>query len=116
MFPAAGIDPTKGFAEKPPEAANIKFGEYLASSCKGCHGGNFEGGRIPGGDPSWPPAANIRLGANSVWTANSFDTMIRTGITPTTGKSLRPPMSTHLLKQLNPVEIKALWAYLKNLK
>lgn len=116
MFPAARIDPTQGFAEKPAEAANADFGRYLAISCTGCHGQEFKGGAIPGGDPSWPPASDIRLGANSVWSADSFTNMIQTGVSPTTGKALRPPMPVHLLKQLNPDEIKALWEYLGNLR
>lgn len=116
MFPAAVIDQTQGFAEKPPEAGNAAFGRYLAASCTGCHGQEFKGGLIPGGDPSWPPASDIRLGANPVWTADSFNTMIRTGISPISGTSLRPPMPVHLLKQLNPDETKALWEYLGTLK
>lgn len=116
MFPAAAIDQTQGFAEKPPEAGNAAFGRYLATSCTGCHGQDFQGGPIAGGDPSWPPASNIRLGANPVWSAESFHTMIRTGVSPTSGKALRPPMPVHLLKQLNDDETKALWEYLGTLK
>ncbi len=116
MFSAASIDPKLGFAEKPTEAATVEFGDYLASSCKGCHGPTLEGGRIPGGDPSWPPAPNIRLGTNPVWTAVSFASMIRTGVSPITGNKIRPPMPTHLLQHLNPVEIEALWKYLDSLK
>lgn len=116
MFPAAHIDPSQGFAEKPAEAATADFGRYLAASCTGCHGQEFKGGPIPGGDPSWPPASDIRLGSNPAWSAASFTTMIQTGVSPTTGKEMRPPMPVHLLKQLNPDETKALWEYLGSLK
>jgi mono/diheme cytochrome c family protein len=115
MFPAAVVDPNRGFVEKPAEGASADFGRYLANSCSGCHGAEFRGGPIPGGDPAWPPAANIRLGADPVWTAASFETMIRTGISPVTGQALRPPMPVHLLKQMNAEETTALWEFLKSL-
>jgi mono/diheme cytochrome c family protein len=62
MFPAHVIDSSKPFAEKPAEGATIKFGKYLASSCVGCHGVEYKGGKIPGGDPSWPEASNNLIG------------------------------------------------------
>ncbi|MFC7338317.1 c-type cytochrome [Haloferula chungangensis] len=116
MFPASIIDLQQGFAEKPAEGGTAEFGRYLAASCTGCHGADFQGGPIPGGDPSWPPASNIRLGADPVWSLESFTTMIRTGTSPTTGVAMRPPMPVHLLKQLNEEEITALWKYLGSLK
>ncbi len=116
MFPAALIDQSQGFAEKPIEGPTAAFGKYLASACIGCHGEDFAGGPIPGGDPSWPPAGNSRLGANPAWTKASFETMVRTGISPTTGAELRPPMPTQLLRQLNDDEVTALWEYLKTLQ
>lgn len=116
MFPAHIIDSSKPFAEKPAEGATIEFGKYLASSCVGCHGVEYKGGKIPGGDPSWPEASNIRLGDNSTWTEQSFKNVILTGVSPTTKQTLRPPMPIALLKQMNEMEIKALWLYLSTLK
>jgi len=37
------------------------FGRHLAATCMGCHGEDLGGGPIIGGDPSWPPAANLSL-------------------------------------------------------
>lgn len=116
MFPAEHIDQQQGFADKPMEGPNATFGRYLAASCAGCHGAEFTGGPIPGGDPSWPVASNIRLGANPTWNRDSFVKMIQTGISPVTGQALRPPMPVHLLRQLNENETTALWEYLKTLK
>lgn len=113
---AAHIDQSKGFGDKPEEGPTYDFGKYLASSCVGCHGHEFKGGPIQGGDPSWPPASNIRLGANPKYDEASFRTMIQTGVSPVTNQPIRPPMPVALLKQMNETEIKALWEYLKTLK
>ena len=115
MFPAENIDPTQGFAEKPMEGPTAAFGQYLAASCIGCHGSDYTGGKIPGGDPSWPAASNIRLGADPMWSEESFVQMIRTGVSPLTGETLQPPMPIHLLQQLTQDETIALWKYLKTL-
>lgn len=115
MFPALVTKAEASFAEKPAEAANIQFGEYLAKTCTGCHGPEYRGGPIPGGDPSWPAAANIRLGAEGNWTEEKFRHLIATGVSPISGQTLRPPMPVEALKQLNEVEIQALWKYLSTL-
>lgn len=116
MFPARVVDQTKGFAEKPTEEVSVAFGRYLANSCIGCHGSEYKGGKIPGGDPSWPSAANIRLGNGGIWTEEKFKEMILTGISPTTQAALRPPMPIALLKQMNETEIKSLWMFLSSLQ
>lgn len=116
MFPALSVDPHKGFGEKPAEEPTLAFGQYLANSCVGCHGTEFRGGPIPGGDPAWPEAANIRLGADSLWTEAKFREMIASGVSAKTGIALRAPMPVALLKQMNETEIKAIWLFLQNLK
>ena len=110
------IDPSKGFADKPPEGATVAFGQYLAGACTGCHGAEFRGGPIPGGAPDWPPAANARLGANPAYSEASFKAMLKTGVSPATGQKLRQPMPVHLLAQLDETEQTALWLYLSSLK
>lgn len=112
MFPAAVVDSKKGFSDKPEEGATREFGRYLAGACMGCHGENFKGGKIPGGDPAWPLAADIRMGANPDWNEDKFKSMILTGNSPKTGQPLRSPMPIALLKQMNDTEIKALWLFL----
>ncbi|MCC2680220.1 MAG: putative cytochrome c with heme-binding site [Pseudobdellovibrio sp.] len=116
MFPAAVIDQSKGFVEKPAEGPTFEFGKYLASSCVGCHRHDYTGGKIQGGDPAWPPAADIRLGNFAAYNQESFKQMVMTGKSPVTGNMLRPPMPVHLLKQLNETETQALWAFLSTLK
>ena len=116
MFPASHIDLTQGFGTKPPEAGTAEFGSYLAKDCKGCHGPEYRGGKIQGGDPNWPEAANIRLGADPIWTEAKFKDMLATGVSVRTGKPIRLPMPTEIMKKLNETETKALWLYLSSLK
>ncbi len=116
MFPAFHVDQSPTFGDKPTEGATAEFGRYLANACMGCHGHEFKGGKIPGGDPSWPAASNIRLGAFPHWNEEAFRRMIETGVSPTTNQPMRAPMPVTLLKQLNETEIKALWKFLSTLK
>jgi mono/diheme cytochrome c family protein len=115
MFPAFVVDPTKGFSDKPSEEATLAFGKYLANSCVGCHGSEFKGGKIPGGDPSWPEAADIRFGGSPLWSEAIFKTLIKTGKSPVDGRELRAPMPVHLLRQMNDTEVKALWLFLSSI-
>lgn len=116
MFPAAVIDLKKPFGAKPAEADSAEFGQYLAHSCTGCHGAELRGGKIPGGDPSWPEASSIRLGADKTWTRDNFFRAIKTGVSPRTSQPIRPPMPVALLQQMNEMEISALWKYLSALQ
>lgn len=119
MFPARFVTFSGGFGSKPPEGPTAEFGRYLAQACTGCHGAEFRGGPIPGGDPSWPAASDIRFGAApSVWTEEVFRQMIESGISPRSKAALRPPMvaATDLLRQYNETERKAIWEFLSSLK
>lgn len=116
LFPAAHMDLNQGFGEKPAEGPTPEFGKYLAQACAGCHGHEFHGGKIPGGDPSWPEASNIRLGSNPVWTEASFRETIMSGVSPISGAKLRPPMPAAILARMNETEIKAMWLFLSSLK
>jgi len=116
LFPAQSIDHSQGFASKPEEAPTAEFGKYLAHACTGCHGAEFQGGKIPGGDPAWPEAANVRLGANPAWNEANFKSMLQTGVSPISGQKLRAPMPVALLAQRNETEQSALWSYFSSLK
>jgi mono/diheme cytochrome c family protein len=116
MFPAKNMDLQKGFAAKPPEGPNVEFGKYLANSCVGCHGSDLKGGKIPGGDPNWPEASNIRLASFPQYTEEAFTKAIKMGVSPISNQELRSPMPIKLLQQMDETEIKALWAYLSTLK
>ena len=103
----------------PPLAeVTLDFGEHLAAPCAGCHGPALSGGVIPGGDPSWVPAANLtpHEGGLAEWSFADFDGAMRTGVRPD-GTPLRLPMTLAipLTQNLTDVEMEALWMYLTSL-
>jgi mono/diheme cytochrome c family protein len=104
---------------RPPESApTVEFGRHLAATCMGCHGQDLAGGPIVGGDPSWPPAANLTPHPEGLarWTSAQFGRAIREG-KRSDGTALRSPMSDvvpYAVKMSN-VEVEALWMYLQSL-
>jgi mono/diheme cytochrome c family protein len=103
----------------PPEsAATVDFGRHLAATCMGCHGPDLAGGPIAGGDPAWPPAANLTPHASGLagWTAAQFTRAIREGKRPD-GTALRAPMSgvVPYAVKMSDVEVEALWKFLQSL-
>lgn len=101
---------------QPVEAAvNVEHGAYVAHMCIGCHGPGLSGGKIPGGPPDWPPAANLTPGDNSALArypdANSFVAMLRSG-KRSDGTAIKV-MPFGSLRELNDTDAQALYAYLK---
>jgi mono/diheme cytochrome c family protein len=98
----------------PPVAATAEFGDYLVrtAGCAGCHGPTLSGGLIPGGDPSWPPAANLTPSGLTAYDQASFTTLLRTGVRPG-GTKVRDPMPIEWTKEMTDDEITALWLHLK---
>jgi mono/diheme cytochrome c family protein len=106
-------------AVSPPEAApTVEFGRHLAATCMGCHGQDLAGGPIVGGDPSWPPAANLTPHPEGLarWSSAEFGRAIREGKRPD-GTALRSPMSGVVPygAKMSNVEVEALWMYLRSL-
>ena len=105
-------------AVSPPEAgATVEFGRHVAATCVGCHRSDLGGGTIVGGDPAWPPAANLTPGSDGLgeWTFTHFSQAMREGKRPD-GTTLRPPManvSTYAQK-MSETELQALWKYLRS--
>lgn len=92
------------------------YGRYLANGCIGCHGPNLSGGKIDIGPPDWPHAANLTPhpdGHLAKWTEADFIAALRTGKRPD-GTALNPVMP-RLFGQMDDVELKALWAFLRTL-
>ena len=75
------------------------------------------GGPIVGGDPSWPPAANLTPGPGGLggWTFLQFVTALREGKRPD-GTALRAPMVNMMpyAQKMTNVELEALWTYVKS--
>jgi len=102
-----------------PTAAGVTLanGQYVANMCIGCHGADLSGGKIPGGPPDWPAAADIRPGTSSADSAlarypnaTSFVNMLRTG-KRSDGTAIQV-MPFESLGQLSDVDAQALYLYL----
>lgn len=99
-------------------AVTAEYGEYLAQSCKGCHGPQLTGGVIPGAPPAWPAAANLTPGEQSALMhypdEESFRAMFRSGRRPD-GNAVSNVMPFAALGQMNDTDSAALFLYLKTL-
>ena len=99
-------------------APTVEHGDYVARMCTGCHGEHLSGGKIPGGPPSWPPAANLTPGEGTVLTRydtpDKFIAMMRTGKRPD-GSAVDKAMPFETLKAMNDTDLTAVYAYLKTL-
>jgi mono/diheme cytochrome c family protein len=109
----------KAHATYPPEAAvNVEFGKHLAAICSGCHHDDFAGGKIVGGDPSWPPSMNLTSHADGLagWTYDQFANVVTTG-KKLDGTALREPMTLMLpvIQAMTDTERQALWKFLQSL-
>lgn len=109
------IDHTLAPARPVAAAVTVEHGAYMANACIGCHGATLSGGRIPGSPPAWPAAANLTPGKGSAMTRyptpDAFIAMLRSGHRPD-GKPIAV-MPFASLKQMNDVDARALYAYLK---
>lgn len=101
----------------PEPSVTTEYGEYLAYSCKVCHGLTMSGGVIPGFPSDWPPAPNLTWGAGSklpAWEEADFIHFIRTGLRH--GRQVDPkymPWSSY--KFMTDDELRAVWLYLQSL-
>jgi mono/diheme cytochrome c family protein len=99
-----------------PVDASVQYGAYVANTCIGCHGPQLSGGKIPGGAPTWPAAANLTPGKGSAMvrypTAEAFMAMMRSGHRPD-GSAISAVMPFGSLGKMNDTELRALHAYLK---
>jgi len=109
---AEKVDHAKPIAGEVHPEITVTYGKYLAVSCVGCHGDNFQGGDaiIPGS----PKVPNITgSGSLNKWTEAQFIQTLRTGVTPE-GKKLDPKfMPWPMTKNYTETEIKALYLFLK---
>ena len=114
---AEKIDHALPPANPVPEGATVEHGRYVAEMCKGCHGVRLSGGKVPGGPPAWPAAANLTPGSASGMAAYgdlaAFAKMMKTG--KRADGSPVAVMPFEALAQLNDVDMAGLHAYLKSL-
>lgn len=113
---AAKIDHALAPAQPVEAGVNVRHGAYVANMCIGCHGEHLSGGKIPGGPPDWPAAANLTPGEGSVMSARYKDpavfiAMLRSGKRPDGTKIAVMPFES--LAKLNDVDAQALHAFLR---
>jgi len=113
---ASRIDHSLPPSKPVPEAVTVEHGQYVAQMCIGCHGAHLAGGKIPGGPPDWPAAADLRPGAPGMKPyadEKAFIAMLRTGQRPDGSKPKVMPFDS--LKLINDVDAQALHLYLKTM-
>jgi hypothetical protein len=83
--------------------------------CIGCHGAGLSGGKIPGGPPDWPAAANLTPGEGSALVrykdADQFVAMMRSGRRP--DGTVIQVMPFESIAKMDDVDLPALYAFLK---
>ena len=114
---AAKIDHTRPPAAPVPEGVSVQHGAYVANMCLGCHGAKLAGGKIPGGPPDWPAAANLTPGEGTAMTryadAAAFQKLFRSGTRPDGTPVQVMPFGS--LREMSEVDVQALYLYLKSL-
>ena len=119
FFPAARIATTGGAAASTVAAgATAEYGHYLTQigGCAFCHNPSFSGGKITGGAPKSPPAANLTPGGIGGWTEADFVKVLRTGRrygdnAPISNDFMPWQQSGHMTDE----EIHAVWLFLQSL-
>jgi cytochrome c553 len=112
---AAKIDHTLPPAQPVAEGVTVAHGAYVANMCLGCHGPQLAGGKIPGGPPDWPAAADLRPGGAMSRYANAqaFMQMFKTGKRPDGSTVQVMPFTS--LRELSETDVRALHLYLSGL-
>ncbi|MES2127143.1 MAG: cytochrome c [Pseudomonadota bacterium] len=114
---AAKIDHKLPPALPVARGVTVEHGAYVANTCLGCHGDHLSGGKIPGGPPSWPAAANLTPGGGSAMvrypTAELFIRMLRSGHRPD-GTQISKVMPFMSLGAMSDVDMGALHLFLKS--
>lgn len=114
---AARIDHSLPPQQPVPEGVTAAHGQYVANMCLGCHGEALAGGKIPGGPPDWPPAANLTPGEGSVMgrypDADALISMFRSGKRP--DGSVIGVMPFASLREMSETDLRALYLHLKAL-
>jgi mono/diheme cytochrome c family protein len=112
---AQRIDHSLAPSKPVAQGVTVAHGAYVATMCIGCHGNGLSGGRIAGGPPDWPAAANLTPGEGSVMTtypdAQAFVAMLRSGKRPN-GTAIQV-MPFGSLRELSDIDAQAVYAFLK---
>lgn len=114
---AAKIDHARPPEQPVPEGVTLKHGAYVANMCLGCHGEKLNGGKIPGGPPDWPAAANLTPGEGTAMAryadAEAFQKLFKGGTRPDGTAVQVMPFGS--LREMSDTDVRALHLYLKSL-
>ena len=113
------IDHSLAPAQPVAEGVTPAHGAYVANGCIGCHGARLAGGKIAGAPPDWPAAAQARRRAQAARSTairppTQFMAMLKTGKRPD-GSSVSTVMPFVSLKEMNEVDVRALYLHLRSL-
>lgn len=115
LYPAEKIDHNAAHPATVVATPDASYGKYMAAGCVGCHNAAYSGGKIVGGPPDWPPAANLTpTGLGGRYDEAQFIATIRSGKKPD-GTALRQPMDSKVVGVMTDTELKAIWAFLQTL-
>ena len=98
--------------EEPPAPEPTQaYGRFVVRLCTGCHGETLSGGPLPGAPPSIPTPLNITKHETGIaaYDYNDFVKVLKTGVRKN-GQPLDPFMAIDLTRNLDDVELRALWA------
>lgn len=114
---AETVDHTVAAPKSVTPEVSVAYGQYVATTCTGCHGSDLAGGSMPGAGPDDAPAANLTPSGNlGNWSYEQFAEALNTGVTPE-GKVLDPSvMPWPITTEMTDVEREALWLYLNSLQ
>ena len=107
--PARRIDHTTREAVPAPEPT-AAYGRFILRNCAGCHGDHYAGGPIPGAPPEIPVPLNLTPDETGLkgWTFADFEKAMRQAVRKN-GKALDPFMPVECWKNMDDIELKALW-------
>jgi mono/diheme cytochrome c family protein len=113
---AARIDHTLPPAQPVAEGVTLQHGAYVANMCLGCHGAQLAGGKIPGGPPDWPAAADLTAKADVMKVRyadpEAFIRMFKSG-KRVDGTAIQV-MPFESLRNMSDTDLRALHLYLKS--
>lgn len=100
------------------EDISLEHGRYVADLCRGCHGAQLSGGRVPSGPPDWPLATNLTPGPDGLLpryaSAEALATLLRQGRRPD-GSRVDVAMPVGSFGALTDTDVGALYLYLRSL-
>lgn len=113
LFPAYEIDHDGPHPATVAKRVTPSFGDYLTRPCRGCHGVDLRGGRVPGAGSAAPPAGSLIPDAGGLagWGEADFVRALTTGVRPD-GTTLDSAMPWRTFALHTDDELRAMWAYL----